>query len=169
MASTPLIAYWVVSENYTFAIWGCVLAAISDGLDGFLAKQFGWSTVVGTYLDPLADKILINTLGISLWYSGILPMPLIVVWAAKDVILLSGTAWHVYQNHQSINFFSTSVAQKPLKVTPSTMAKVNTVLQFATLGVAIVTPMTIMTPVVLNSLWYVDGCLLSLASRTCHN
>jgi cardiolipin synthase len=154
VASTPLLAYWIVSENYTLAIWGCSLAAISDYLDGYLAKRYGWSTVVGSYLDPIADKIFINTIGLSLWYSGILPTPLVAVWATKDVGLLSATAWNVYQKHNSINIFATSLAQKPLKVTPTTIAKVNTALQFATLGVGIVTPVMIsMPPVILDSLW----------------
>jgi cardiolipin synthase len=153
MASTPLLAYWVVSGNYTLAICGCTLAGISDYMDGYLAKRYGWSTVVGTYLDPVADKILINGLGISLWYSGILPTPLIAVWATKDILMLSGTAWYLYQQHQSVNFFTTSVVQKPLSVTPTTLSKVNTALQFATLGVGIVAPMANMAPVVLNSLW----------------
>lgn len=107
----------------------------------------------GTYLDPLADKVLINTLGISLWYSCILPTPLIALWATKDVMLLSGTAWHVYQNHQSINIFCTSVARSPLKVSPSNIAKVNTAFQFATLGIGIVSPVASISPMILNSLW----------------
>lgn len=155
MASTPILAYWIVSENYNLAIYGCGLAAVSDFLDGYLAKHYGWSTVVGTYLDPLADKILINFLGISLWYSSLLPTPLIVVWAAKDAILLSGTAWYVYQEHQSIDIFRTSVTQKPLKVTPSSVAKMNTALQFATLFTALISPVTntAFVPVLLNNLW----------------
>lgn len=47
MGSTPLLSYWIVSESYTYAIWGCVLAAVSDFMDGFLAKRFGWATTIG--------------------------------------------------------------------------------------------------------------------------
>jgi hypothetical protein len=48
--------------------------------------------------------------------------------------LLSGTAWMLYQSHNSINFFATSLAEKPLQVEPTNIAKLNTALQFATLG-----------------------------------
>lgn len=47
MASTPFLAYWIVSEQYAMAIGGCTLAAISDYLDGYLAKHYGWTTVLG--------------------------------------------------------------------------------------------------------------------------
>jgi phosphatidylglycerophosphate synthase len=55
--------------------------------------------MLGTCLDPIADKVLINGLAFGLWYSGILPTPLTLLWATKDVLLLSGTAWYLYQQH----------------------------------------------------------------------
>jgi len=161
MASTPILCYWIVQEQYTMAIYGCVLAAISDGLDGYLAKHYGGSTVLGTYLDPLADKVLINGLAVSLWYAGILPTPLVVVWGTKDVLLLGGTGWYLHKEHNSVNFVTNSIATKPLTVTPSTLGKVNTGLQFATLAVGIVTPTTMgaaaLPPVVLQAMCWVTG------------
>lgn len=153
MASTPLLAYWIVSEQHLFAVVGCSLAAFSDYLDGYLAKRYGWSTVLGTYLDPLADKAFVNTVGISLWYSGVLPTPLVVLWATKDIILLSGTAWYLHQKHGSIDILKNSVSNEPLKVTPTLMAKINTTLQFSTLFVGILSPVIPMPPLLLDSLW----------------
>jgi cardiolipin synthase (CMP-forming) len=157
MASTPLLCYWIVHEQYHLAISGCVLAAISDGMDGYLAKHHGGSTVLGTYLDPLADKVLINGLAVSLWYVNILPTPLIVLWATKDVLLLSGTAWYLHQEQHTINFLSNSIATKPLTVTPSLLGKVNTGLQFTTLLVGILTPVTVLPPTLLPGLCWVTG------------
>jgi cardiolipin synthase len=130
---------------------------MSDGLDGYIAKHHGGGTVLGTYLDPIADKVLINGLAVSLWYSGILPTPLTLLWATKDVLLLSGTAWYLYQQHQTINILSNSIATKPLTVTPSLLGKVNTGLQFATLWAGILTPVTTMHPMLLPSLCWVTG------------
>eukprot|EP00934_Nitzschia_sp_Nitz4_P001399 Nitzschia sp. Nitz4//scaffold10_size219509//73055//73973//NITZ4_001417-RA/size219509-augustus-gene-0.224-mRNA-1//1//CDS//3329532887//1399//frame0 len=158
MASTPLLAYFIVSEQYTIAIGGCALAAASDFLDGYLAKQYGWTTVLGTYLDPLADKVFVNTLGVSLWYSGILPTPLISLWATKDFLLLSGTGWFLYKKHQSINFVTNSVSSEPLAVTPSFLGKLNTTLQFVTLGAGILSPVVAMPPLVLSGLCWTTGC-----------
>lgn len=160
MVSTPFLCYWIVCEDYTLAMYGCVLAALSDGLDGYLAKHHGGATVLGTYLDPLADKALVNGLGISMWYTGILPTPLILAWALKDAALLSGTAWYLYQEQNTINFFDNSVATKPLTVTPTPLGKANTGLQFATLAVGLLTPIIspeTLPPVVLQSLCWVTG------------
>lgn len=160
MASTPVLCYWIVHEHYALAISGCILAAISDGLDGYLAKHYDGSTVLGTYLDPIADKVLINGLAASLWYSGILPTPLTLLWATKDAMLLSGTAWYLYQQNQSINILSNSIMTKPLTVTPSLLGKANTGLQFATLWVGIMTPVmspASLPPLLLPSLCWVTG------------
>lgn len=141
-------------------MYGCCAAALSDGLDGYVAKHHGGATTLGTYLDPLADKALVNGLGLSLWYAGILPTPLVVVWAAKDLILLGGTGWYLYQEQRTVNFFSNSVATKPLMVTPTTLGKANTVLQFATLALGIVSPVAgpdVLPLIVLQSLCWVSG------------
>jgi len=140
LASTPLLCYWILQEDYTLAIFGCLLAGMSDGIDGYIAKHHGGSTVLGTYLDPLADKVLINSVAVSLCYCGILPTPLIFIWASKDVILLGGMGFYLLKDQRTINFFHNSVATKPLTVTPSMLGKINTGLQFATLAVGILTP-----------------------------
>jgi len=160
LASTPILCYWIVNDEPNLAIIGCFLAGVSDVLDGYIAKNHGGSTVLGTYLDPFADKLFINSLAISLWYSGIMPAPLILLWASKDFILLGGMGWYLYQDQRTINFFSNSIHTKPLTVTPSTLGKANTGLQFATLAIAIVTtvvPPEFLQPVVLQSLCWVTG------------
>ena len=49
IACTPVLVYWITSEQYAFAAGGCVLAGLSDGLDGYLAKTYNWGTTVGMY------------------------------------------------------------------------------------------------------------------------
>jgi len=136
------------------------LAGVSDVLDGYIAKNHGQTTVVGTYLDPFADKFFINGLGISLWYSGILPAPLILLWASKDFLLLGGMGWYLYREQHTINFFSNSIHTKPLTVTPSALGKATTGLQFATLALGILTPVVppeLLKPIILESLCWVTG------------
>jgi cardiolipin synthase len=155
MASTPLLAYWIVYDHPELALVGCTLAGISDYLDGYLAKTYQMTTTVGTYLDPLADKLVINVLAVSLWTCEVLPTPLVALWLTKDVILVAGTGLYLYQKQGSANFFKTSVKSTAdaLQVQPSFLGKANTVLQFATLGVGIVQPLVGATPLVLTSLW----------------
>jgi fumarylpyruvate hydrolase len=159
MAATPILCYWIVQENYNMALYGCLFAAISDGLDGYFAKHHGMNTVLGTYLDPIADKVLVNGLAISLWYTGILPTPLVALWATKDFVLLGGTAWYLYKEQNTINFFDMSIATKPLTVTPTTLGKANTGLQFATLALGIISPVvtTTLPPSLLPSLCLLTG------------
>jgi cardiolipin synthase len=160
LGSTPLLCYWIIHDEPNLAIVGCLLAGISDVLDGYIAKNHGGSTVLGTYLDPFADKFFINSLAISLWYSGILPTPLIALWATKDCILLGGMGWYLYKEQGTFNFFSNSIHTKPLTVTPSALGKANTGLQFATLAIGIVTPVVppdYLQPVVLQGLCWATG------------
>ena len=127
-----------------------------------LLPKPSWHSIktVGTYLDPIADKFFINSIAISLWYSGILPTPLVFLWASKDFLLLGGMGWYLYQEHRTINFFSNSIHTIPLTVTPSTLGKANTGLQFATLAIGILTPVVppeYLQPFVLQSLCWVTG------------
>ena len=141
IVSTPLLAYWIVTDQPVLALVGCTLAAISDGVDGYIAKHYQQSTVLGTYLDPLADKVLINGLAMALWIQGTLPTPLVVVWIVKDVTLIVGTYRHVAQKTDKDKHFVMNPLTTPLQVNPTTTSKLNTVFQFATLVVGIVNPL----------------------------
>ena len=155
IASTPILSYWICSEQYQLALGGVIVASISDWLDGYLAKHHGMATVVGSYLDPIADKVMVNVLGVSLWYSGVLPTPLILIWATKDALLLSGTAYNVYQRHNSFNILKTATSgHQTFQVTPTTLGKASTLFQFSTLAVGVSTPVLgIFSPAILDSLW----------------
>ena len=137
MASTPLLAYWIIHDCSTYALWGCGFAALTDYGDGHLAKHYNMKTPLGTYLDPLADKILINGLAISLTYKQIIPWELMMLWLGKDSILICGTGYYLQQQTGSINFLTNAITTSPLQVQPSTIGKVNTALQFVTIGIGI--------------------------------
>jgi cardiolipin synthase len=147
MASTPLLSYWIVHHEFGLALGGCCVAALSDYMDGYIAKTYHMSTTVGTYFDPLADKIVINVLAMSLWFVGGIPTPLVALWITRDVGLLAATGYHLQQNQGSANFLATSVLKEPLQVEPTMLGKVNTVLQSATLGVALMEPILLGTTI----------------------
>ena len=136
IASAPVLCYFVINEQHQAALIGSLLAGLSDAADGYLAKHYNMSTVLGTYLDPLADKILINSLSVSLWYTAVLPGPLVALWLLKDVGLMTATYRHVAAqtraHHVVMDPFTT-----PLKINPTQISKINTALQFLTVGVAI--------------------------------
>jgi cardiolipin synthase (CMP-forming) len=64
-----------------------VAAAVSDGLDGYLAKRFGWSSELGRFLDPLADKLLLVTVFIESAWLGLVPWWLTAAVVARDVMI----------------------------------------------------------------------------------
>jgi cardiolipin synthase len=104
-------------------------------------------------LDPLADKILINVLSISLWYSDILPTPLIVLWFGRDVALMGATYLLVKSETKSDGRFVVDPVNTPLKVEPTNISKINTVFQFLTLGVGMLQPVYGVPPGLLETLW----------------
>lgn len=95
IASMPVIVWLLASDAYLAALWLTVAAALSDGLDGFLARHMGWKSRLGALLDPLADKLLVNALFIGLWLAEALPWWLVALTVLRDLVLsLGAAAWH---------------------------------------------------------------------------
>lgn len=150
--STPYISYLIIYQHYEWALCGCFAASASDLIDGWMARRFNMTTVLGSYLDPLADKALINVVALSLWYVEILPAPLVALWALKDLGLCIGTYNYVARVTDKETFV-TNPATTPLKVSATQISKFNTGLQFITLSVALVQPVYGVDPVLLQSFW----------------
>lgn len=141
IAATPYLSYLIITEQHQAALMGCGLAALSDLVDGYLAKQFDMSTTVGAYLDPIADKFLVNVLAVSLWYNGILPTPLVGLWLGKDVVLVLGSFWYVFGQQRQRPRRQKSTIIPSFQVRPTRISKLNTGLQFITLSVGILHPL----------------------------
>jgi cardiolipin synthase len=87
-------------------------------VDGFLAKQFGWQTDLGAVLDPIADKLLLATLFITLALLDLAPLWLVASAVARDLVIVVGAV--IYR-----------IWFGPLKVRPSVISKLNTLCQVA--------------------------------------
>lgn len=150
--SAPILSYLIVTEQYEYALIGCFAAGISDVVDGYLAKNYRMSTVLGTYLDPFADKILINVLSISLWYADILPTPLVALWMTRDAVLVLATYWYTSSQTRPGAFVMDPVTV-PLQVEPTGISKVNTAFQFLTISVGLIQPVYAIPELTLPALW----------------
>jgi len=131
--STPILCHLIIDHQYNYAIAGCVLAGFSDWLDGYIARKYNQKTNLGTYLDPLADKLFINAIAVSMGYAEIIPLFCTGIWMGRDILLV-GMAYHIAKGAskgRSHNLVDPS--RTPLKVIPSTVSKVNTILQFGTI------------------------------------
>jgi cardiolipin synthase (CMP-forming) len=84
------VAWLLVTDNYRLTLAMFAFAAATDGLDGFLAKRFGWTSELGKIIDPLADKILLVGVFITLAALGVVPLWLAVTAVARDVTITVG-------------------------------------------------------------------------------
>ncbi|KAL0048630.1 hypothetical protein WJX82_007318 [Trebouxia sp. C0006] len=97
LVSGPVIAWLILNEQWGVALVSLAISGASDWADGYVAKRFGQSSVLGSYLDPLADKVLIGSVVAALGYQGSLPLWLVSVIIGRDVVLLSGAFVHRFK------------------------------------------------------------------------
>jgi len=114
----PPVAWLIVEGYYGAALGLFVIAGVSDGIDGFLAKHYGWTSRLGSILDPLADKLLLSVSFITLALLGHLPLWLALLVLGRDlVIVIGGVVYH--------HFVGRFVLE------PTFVSKFNTFLQIA--------------------------------------
>lgn len=90
------IAWLVVRGEGRLAMICFIVAGASDGLDGWLAKRFGWASQLGGWLDPLADKALVLAVCVALALRGDLPWWLLGLIAVRDLVIVGGAlAFHL--------------------------------------------------------------------------
>lgn len=84
------VAVGILQGRYAEVLALFALAAFTDALDGFLAKQFAWTSELGKVLDPLADKLLLVTVFVCLSVTGLAPWWLTSVVILRDLVILFG-------------------------------------------------------------------------------
>jgi cardiolipin synthase len=119
------IIWSLLQREFVLAIVLFVIAGASDGLDGFLAKRYGWSSRLGGILDALADKFLLVSTFICLGWLGLFPWWLVAAILLRDLVIVTGAT--VY------NFRVEAVQPEPTLV-----SKLNTVLQIVLAAVGVV-------------------------------
>jgi cardiolipin synthase len=110
------VADGILHGRYPFVLAVIVLAAFTDGLDGFLAKRFGWHSELGKVLDPLADKLLLVTVFVCLSMAGLAPWWLTALVLLRDLVILFGSLTYKW-------LFG------PLRGAPTIVSKLNTLCQ----------------------------------------
>jgi cardiolipin synthase len=84
------IAWTLLHDDPASTLWLFGAAAVSDGADGFLAKRFGWQSDLGAFLDPLADKVLLVTVFVTLAWMDLVPLWLVLLAVGRDVVIVAG-------------------------------------------------------------------------------
>ena len=121
----PLTVWLIISEAYGWAFLSFVVAGISDGVDGYIARRFNLRTELGAHLDPVADKALLVSIYVTLGFLKFLPAWLVILVVTRDVMIVGA-------------FLLSLLMGKPVKVAPLMVSKVNTagqiILAVAVLG-----------------------------------
>ena len=113
------VVVWAISSGQMWIAFVLFLAAgVSDAVDGFLAKRFGMASELGSYLDPLADKVLIVSIYVALGINGVIPGWLVILVVSRDIMIVGAVmlSWLI---------------GSPVKVKPLLVSKLNTVAQVA--------------------------------------
>jgi cardiolipin synthase len=112
----PIVVWAIASGRMQLAFLLFLAAAISDGVDGFLAKRFGMKTELGAYLDPLADKILIVSIYVTLGITQVIPLWIVILVVSRDFMIIGAIilSWLV---------------DMPVAIRPHTISKLNTAAQ----------------------------------------
>lgn len=87
----PLIVGLLIYEHVEYALVTLIIAALTDALDGTIARMANQKTRFGAYLDPLADKLLLMTTFVTFSFLDMVPVWSVILVVSRDAILLTGT------------------------------------------------------------------------------
>lgn len=120
----PIVVWAIMSGQMLIAFWLFVIAALSDAVDGFLAKRLGATSEFGAYLDPLADKAMLVSIYVTLGIAGLLPRWVVIAVVSRDIMIVGAivVAWLV---------------EKPLTIRPFLVSKLNTMAQILLAGLVL--------------------------------
>jgi cardiolipin synthase len=110
------VAAALADHEYLVALALFMVAGLSDGVDGYLAKRFNWTSELGKFLDPLADKLLLVTVFVESAWLGLVPWWLTSAVVARDVLIALGALAY-------------RLLIGPLRGRPTLSSKINTAMQ----------------------------------------
>ena len=113
--SIPVV-WALLDHRFEIALWLFAVAGVSDGLDGYLAKRYGWQSELGGLLDPLADKVLLVSSFLSLGWLGFIPVWLVLLVVFRDLLIVTGALIYHFRIGR-------------LVASPSLVSKLNTTVQ----------------------------------------
>jgi cardiolipin synthase (CMP-forming) len=120
----PLVVWLIITHEMTAAFVLFLLAGASDAADGYLAKRFQWRTELGAYLDPIADKLLLMSIYVTLGFSNHLPAWLVIAVVSRDILIIGA-------------FLLSWVLSRPVPVHPLLVSKANTLAQIVLAGLVL--------------------------------
>lgn len=117
----PVMLYFLLNGEDLFALITFIVAATSDGLDGFMAKILAQKTRLGAFLDPIADKLMLSSTIIVLAFLGSAPIWLAIMIVSRDLIIMTGIGILAWDNDFP-------------DIKPTVEGKITTLFQIMTVG-----------------------------------
>jgi len=151
----PLIVSMILAREWTLAFLLFAVAGVSDAVDGFIAKRFGMTTELGATIDPLADKILLISIYVTLAVIGVLPQWLAILVVFRDLMIVSAVlvAWFL---------------DKPIEIRPLLVSKATTAAQIGLATLALAAQAFDVDPGRLLNAAVLGTALLTLASAAAY-
>lgn len=112
----PVVVWAISAGEMVIAFVLFLSAGVTDAVDGYLAKRFNMRSELGSVLDPLADKVLIVSIYLTLGINGLIPRWLVILVVSRDIMIVGA-------------FLLSWVVGRPLKAKPLLVSKLNTVAQ----------------------------------------
>jgi len=161
IALSPLLGYFVVSGNYIFGLAIFAYAAVSDLIDGWIARTFpSQQSVLGSALDPLADKVLISVLVLSLTYVDLIPLPLTALIVARDLLLVASgfvIRFITLEPPKTLRRYF-DISAPSIRIKPTWISKFNTGVQLCMVAFSLTAPVIECTNhPILYAVWYLTA------------
>lgn len=158
---TPYLGILIVGSQFDSALIILGVAALTDLLDGWIARTWKTqSSKIGSFLDPVADKVLIGTLFLTLTYADLIPVVLTGAVVARDIILVIAGFVVRYKSipppRTLVKFFDVSYAT--VQLSPTFISKINTGVQLLLVGTTVSAPVfNYVGHPFFEYLWYITG------------
>ena len=120
LALVPVTGYFLLGGRYGLALSVFLAAAVTDLLDGFIARHYKLTSTLGAALDPIADKLNMFVATVLLAWQGLLPLWLAIAIVLRDVVIVAGVLAYRYTLGH-------------IEIAPTMLSKVNTFIEFAVL------------------------------------
>lgn len=153
LLAAPAVGYFILTSQPLMACGLFLYAGLTDLIDGYLARRYHAQTVVGTVIDPMADKALMTIAAVSLAIQGTLPVALVSLILARDAGLALAAIyirWISLPPPKTMRrYWDFSLPSAEVK--PTEISKLNTLLQLLLVGTAMLMPVL---PAALADAWH---------------
>ncbi|EFN89920.1 Probable cardiolipin synthetase [Harpegnathos saltator] len=161
IVTSPFLSYLILSHDYQIALCLLAFAGLSDLADGWIARTWtSQASKLGSFLDPVADKLLVGTLFLSLAWVGLIPIPLTYLVIVRDVALVTAASYIRYRSlpppKTLVRYFDPTHAT--VQLAPTLASKLNTGVQLTLVAGTLAAPIfNFVDHPVLQGLYYLTA------------